>query len=162
MIQRCQWHKRENVVSYLPKSQQALWRRKLQQAYEKPTYAEAQTALHRIRQGLRLLNASAVASLDEGMKEILTLHRLGVFSGLGISLKTTNCLASVLAQVARRTGKVCRWRNSDQKQRWVASALLDIEPKLHRIKGYRHLPLLRAALQGEIRGQSPATGDQVA
>jgi len=34
----------------------------------------------------------------------------------------------------------------------VASALLDIEPRLRRIKGYRHLPTLRAALQGEIRG----------
>ncbi len=29
-VQRCQWHKRENVVSYLPKAQQAIWRRRLQ------------------------------------------------------------------------------------------------------------------------------------
>ena len=28
-IQRCQWHKRENVLSYLPKSRHAEWRRKL-------------------------------------------------------------------------------------------------------------------------------------
>jgi len=162
MIQRCQWHKRENVVSYLSKSQQASWRRKLQVAYEKPTYAEAKEALLHCRKELRLINASAVTSLDEGMEETLTLHRLGLFSALGASLKTTNCLESVLSQVARRTGKVCRWRNSDQKQRWVASALLDIEPKLRRIRGYRHLPLLRAALQREIRGESPATGDQAA
>ena len=161
-IQRCQWHKRENVVSYLPKSQQALWRRKLQEAYEKPTYIVARAALQRIRQELRLINASAVASLEEGMEETLTLHRLGVFPTLGISLKTTNCLESLMAQIGQRTGKVDRWRNSDQKQRWVASALLDIEPRLRRIKGYRHLPTLRAALQGEIRGQSPARGDQVA
>jgi len=161
LVQRCQWHKRENVVSYLPKSQQALWRRKLQKAYEKPTYTEAQAALHRCRQELRLLNSSAVASLDEGMEETLTLHRLGVFPQLGLSLKTTNCLESLMSQVGQRTGKVDRWRNSDQKQRWVASALpvcvprtgrLDIEPRLRRIKGYRHLPTLRAALQGEIRG----------
>ena len=158
---QAEWHKRENVVSYLPKSQQALWRRKLQKAYEKPTYTEAQAALHRCRQELRLLNSSAVASLDEGMEETLTLHRLGVFPQLGLSLKTTNCLESLMSQVGQRTGKVDRWRNSDQKQRWVASALpvcvprtgrLDIEPRLRRIKGYRHLPTLRAALQGEIRG----------
>jgi transposase-like protein len=161
-IQRCQWHKRENVLSYLPKSQQALWRRKLQVAYEKPTYTEARTALLRCRQELRLLNASAVASLDEGMEETLTLHRLGGFPQLGLSLKTTNCLESLMSQVGQRTDKVDRWRNSDQKQRWVASALLDIEPKLHRIQGYRHLPSLRAALQEEIRRQSPATEDQVA
>ncbi|MBU1149384.1 MAG: hypothetical protein KJ800_00355 [Proteobacteria bacterium] len=72
------------------------------------------------------------------------------------------CLESLMSQVGQRTDQVDRWRNSDQKQRWVASALLDIEPRLRRIKGYRHLPTLRAALRGEIRGQSPATEDQVA
>jgi len=162
LIQRCQWHKRENIVSYLPKSQQAAWRRKLQVAYEKPTYTEAQAELQRCRQELRLLNISAVASLDEGMEETLTLHRLGLFSGLGASLKTTNCLESLLSQVARRTGKVCRWRNSDQKQRWVASALLDIEPRLRRVKGYRHLPLLRTMLQAGIQAKERMSQDCVA
>ena len=161
-IQRCQWHKRENVVSYLPKSQQLLWRRKLQGAYEKPTYWEAQTALQRIRQELRLINVSAVASLDEGMEETLTLHRLGVFPQLGLSLKTTNCLESLISQVGQRTDKVDRWRNSEQKQRWVASALLDIEPRLRRIKGYRHLPLLRDALRREREGKEVALEHAVA
>jgi len=68
---------------------------------------------------------------------------------LGRSLKTTNCLESIMAQVGQRTDKIDHWRRSDQKQRWVATALLDIEPRLRRIKGYRHLPLLRAALQRE-------------
>ena len=53
--------------------------------------------------------------------------------------------------VGQRTDKVDRWKNSDQKQRWVASALLDIEPRLRRIKGYRHLPVLRAALKSALR-----------
>ncbi|MDP2969755.1 MAG: hypothetical protein Q8P64_11200 [Deltaproteobacteria bacterium] len=43
--------------------------------------------------------------------------------------------------------KVDHWKNSHQRQRWVATALLDIEPRLRRIKGYRHLPALRQALQ---------------
>ncbi len=150
-VQRCQWHKRENVLRYLPKAQQATWRRKLQAAYERPTYPEAKAALLRLRQELRLLNESAVKSLDEGFEETLTLHRLGVFRVLGSSLKTTNCLESLNAQVGAYTDKVDRWRTSDQKQRWVATALLDIEPHLRRIKGYRHLPLLHAALQQEIR-----------
>ena len=149
LVQRCQWHKRENVVGYLPTAQQAAWRRKLQAAYEQPRYPEAQAALHRLRQELRLVNASAVTSLDEGLEETLTLHRLGLFEALGRSLKTTNCLESIMVQVGQRTDKIDRWRTSDQKQRWVATALLDIEPRLRRIKGYRHLPLLRAALQRE-------------
>ncbi len=37
--------------------------------------------------------------------------------------------------------------NSEQKHRWVATALLDIEPRLRRVRGYRFLPQLRAALE---------------
>ena len=150
VVQRCQWQKRENVLAYLPRGQQVPWRRKLQAAYERPSYAEAKAALLRCRQDLRLLNESAVTSLDEGVEETLTLHRLGVFGTLGTSLKTTNGLESLLALVGRRTDRISRWRTSDQKQRWLAAALLDSEPRLRRIKGFRALPLLRSALQAEV------------
>lgn len=159
LVQRCQWHKRENVVSYLPKGQQTRMRRKLQAAYEQLTYEGARAALGRVRQELALMNRSAVRSLEEGLEETLTLHRLGLFPALGASLKTTNCLESLMALVGQRTDKVDRWRNSDQKQRWVASALLDIEPRLRRIKGYRHLPALRAAL-GSALGLEPKAHKQ--
>ncbi|MDR7460491.1 MAG: hypothetical protein QN139_11955, partial [Armatimonadota bacterium] len=66
---------------------------------------------------------------------------------LGQSLKSTNMLESILAQVEQRTGKVDYWKTSDQKQRWLATALLDIEPRLRRMRGYRALPKLRRALQ---------------
>jgi len=151
VVQRCQWHKRENVVRYLPKAQQAPWRRRLQQAYERSTYAEAKAALLRLRQELRPVNLSAVHSLEDGLEETLTLHRLGVFATLGGSFKTTNCLESLNAQLGQLADKVDRWRTSDQKHRWVASALLAIEPRLRRIKGYRHLAMLRDALQAEPR-----------
>ncbi len=146
VVQRCQWHKRENVLRYLPPSPQAGWRRKLQAAYEQPTYAEAKAALDALQRELRRVNLSAAESLTEGLEETLTLHRLGLFPQLGLSLKTTNCIESLLAHVGQRTDKVDRWVNSEQKQRWVATALLDIEPRLRRIRGYRFLPQLRAAL----------------
>jgi transposase-like protein len=155
-IQRCQWHKRENVVSYLPKGQQARWRAKLQHAYEQPTYEQAKGELDKLQRELRLLNDSAVRSLQEGLEETLTLHRLGVFGELGLSLKTTNILESIMAQVEDRVGKVDRWQNSLQKQRWLATALLDIEPRLRRIRGYRALPKLRQALQRTMRKEATA------
>lgn len=161
-VQRCQWHKRENVVAYLPPSQQAPWRRTLQAAYEKPTYAEAKAALLRCRRELGLLNESAVRSLDEGLEETLTLHRLGLFRELGLSLKTTNCLESLNSLVEQRVAKVDHWRSSDQKQRWLAAALLDIEPRLRRIKGFRALPLLRRALLAEVQGEEGAETIQAA
>jgi putative transposase len=151
LLQRCQWHKRENVLAYLPERHRPTFRRKLQAAYEHPTYEAAKRALGKLRAELTLLNASAAASLDEGFEETLTLHRLGLFSELGISLKTTNILESIHARVEDRTARVDHWRNSEQKQRWLATALLDLEPRLRRIKNYRSLPLLREALKRHVQ-----------
>jgi transposase-like protein len=156
VLQRCQWHKRENVLQYLPDRHRPAFRRKLQAAYEQPTYEAAKRALGKIRAELVLLNASAAASLDEGLDETLTLHRLGVFSELGTSLKTTNALESIHARVESRIAKVDHWRNSEQKQRWLATALLDLEPRLRRIKNFRALPQLREALTRQINGAKKA------
>jgi transposase-like protein len=119
-------------------------------AYEQPTYEEARGSLLRIRSELKEKNLSAMKSLEEGFEETLTLHRLGLFKELGTSLKTTNLIESINAGLGQRTDKVDYWRNSDQKQRWVASALLDLEKGLRRIKGYKSLPLLREALKKKI------------
>ncbi len=154
LVQRCQWHKRENVVSYLSKSKQDTMRKKLQQAYEKPTYKEAFEHIRTCRQELSVLNQSAVRSLDEGLEETLTLHKLNVFCELGISLKTTNCIESLNSQISRYIKRVTYWKNSNQKQRWMAAALLEIESRLRRIKGYKSLPLLRSAIQKELKLKS--------
>jgi hypothetical protein len=62
------------------------------------------------------------------VEQTVTLHRLGLAGTLGVSLRTTNGLESIFAQVERRTAKVDHWRTSAQKQRCMAAALLDIEP----------------------------------
>jgi transposase-like protein len=152
-VQRCQFHKRENVLGYLSKERQAEYRRKIQGAYEEPAYDDARNRLLTIRRELRTINLSAVTSLDEGFEETLTLHRLGLFEELGISLKTTNLLENINSSLERLTGRVCRWRTSDQRQRWVGTALLKIEPGLRRIKGYQHLPALRLAMKATARRQ---------
>lgn len=149
-IQRCQWHKRENVVSYLPKHEQPAWRRKLQAAYAHPTYGDAKRALERLHRELRLRNESAADSLAEGLDETLTLHRLNVFPELGVSFKTTNLIESVMSRLEARTRRVTHWRTSDQKMRWCAAALGAMERPFRRVKHYRQLPLLKLALQNKL------------
>ena len=151
VVQRCQWHKRENVVSYLAKTEQPLWRQRLQRAYHRPEYDEAVAALRQLHGELEDRNQSAARSLTEGFDETLTLHRLGLYGVLGRSLKTTNCLESINALVEERCAKVDRWQNSSQRHRWLATALVDIEPRLRKVMGYRHLPKLRDALQRELK-----------
>ena len=151
-VQRCHWHKRENVLGYLPTGLKPVFKRKMSAAYEKPTYTAAKAALQRIQAELAEVNASAAASLDEGLEETLTLHRLGLFQALGRSFKTTNCIENVNALIGQRTDKVDCWRNADQKHRWLATTLLDIEPRLRTVSGYEHLPRLRAALEVRMKG----------
>jgi len=150
LVQRCQWHKRENVLKYLPKGKQSGIRKKLQRAYEEPIYEDAKRELLKVKEELHLINQSAVKSLEEGFEETLTLHKLGLFNELGISLKTTNCIESVMAQIGQKTDKVDYWKNSNQKHRWMATALLDLEPRLRKIKGYKYLHLLKLALKKEL------------
>ena len=147
LVQRCQWHKRENVVSYVAKREQPVWRQRLQHAYTRPEYDEALAALQSLQHELEDRNQSAAGSLAEGLDETLTLHRLGVYGLLGRSLKTTNGLESINALIEERCAKVDHWQHSSQRQRWLATALLDIEPRLRKVMGYRHLPRLRDALK---------------
>jgi len=153
-VQRCQWHKRENVVSYLAKQDQPQWRRKLDAAYAQLTYGDAKRALDQVHRELRVVNESAAMSLLEGLEETLTLHRLNVFRELGVSFRTTNLIESVMARLAAKTRRVTRWTTSDQKLRWCASALRAMEKQFRRVKQYRHLPLLKQALQNTL---SPTT-----
>jgi putative transposase len=147
VIQRCQWHKRENVMSYLPKIHKSRMRKKLQRAYELPTYKEAKAALVVIGKELKLMNESAARSLEEGLEETLTLHKLDMFDELGRSFKTTNCIESFNRQLEIYTGRVSYWKNSNQRQRWLATAVLEIEPRLNKVQGHRHLAQLREVMK---------------
>ena len=150
LVHRCQWHKRENVVRYLATREQAVWRPRLQRAYNRPLYTEALGALKALRRELEDRNQSAASRLAEGL-ETLTLHRLGLYGVLGRSLKTTNCLESVNALVEERWAKVDHWQKSSQRHRWLATALLDIEPRRRKVMGSRHRPTLRAAVKRALK-----------
>jgi putative transposase len=138
------------VVSYLAKQEQPTWRRNLEAAYAQPVYADAKRALDRLYHELRMANESAAASLAEGLDETLTLHRLNVFPAIGVSFRSTNLIESVMARLEAKTHRVTRWRTSDQKLRWCASALWATERQFRRVKAYRALPLLKQALQRTI------------
>jgi transposase-like protein len=149
IIQRCQWHKTENVISYLPQRRQDEVKRKMRLAYASETYEQAKRKLGALKNELRLMNQSAANSLEEGLEETLMLHRLGVFKELGISFKTTNMIESVFSQVGQFTDRVDCWKNSSQRQRWLAASLLEIEKRLRKVKGYKHLPMLRQKMESQ-------------
>jgi len=150
VIQRCHYHKTENVISYLPKGLQMIWRAKLRAAYRQTKYEAAVRALEKLVAELHNINPSAEASLKEGQEETLSLHKLGLYAELGKSLSSTNCIESVMSQLGQYTDKVDRWRGGSHIQRWAAVGLLALEPRLQKTRGFRYLNLLRAQLQQEI------------
>lgn len=150
VIPRCQWHKRENVVSYLREGMQDLYRKRIQQAYRESDYTLAKAQLLTIGEELKKMNLSAARSLEEGLEETLTLHRLKLADTFSRSFATTNCIESLNAQISKYTHKVKRWMDSEQRYRWVISALMEIEQRLHKINGFRQLHLLADAIEKHI------------
>ena len=150
-VQRCQWHKRENVISYLPEKEQDIYRGKLQRAYSEPEYETAKRRLYEIRNELVKINRSAAKSLEEGLEETLTMHKLGLVEELGRSFTTTNLIENLNSQLMKYLRRIKRWTNAEMKSRWVAVALVEIEGKMRRVNNYEKLHLLRAALKSELK-----------
>jgi len=103
-------------------------------------YAEAKTELQKIFRQLKRVNPSAARSLEEGLEQTLTVHRLSVGELLRRSLTNTNPIESCLSTVERVTRNVKRWHAGDQALRWTATGLLEAERKFRKVKGFRELP----------------------
>ena len=107
-VQRCQIHKRRNVKEYLPENCQKDYDRPMRNAYAMTHYAEAKEALQKIFRQLERINPSAARSLEEGLEETLTVHRLCIGGVLRRKLATTNPIESCLSTVQRVAQNVKR------------------------------------------------------
>ena len=152
-VQRCQLHKRRNVAEYLPKGTQSDYDRRIRNAYAMTGYAEAKAELQKIFRQLERVNPSAAHSLEEGLEETLTVHRLGVGELLRRSLANTNPIESCLSTVERVARNVKRWHAGDQALRWTATGLLEAERKFRKVKGFRELPALQRKLNPALTEQ---------
>jgi transposase-like protein len=159
-ILRCQLHKRRNIVGRFADEEQAGWDRRLANAYDLRSYREAKAALLRIHDELGRVNPSAARSLEEGLEETLTLHRLKVPVELWKTLRSTNVIESAFSIVRKVCRNVKRWRPGNQIERWVGSGPSVAEKQFRRIDGHRALPGLLAALEADLK--QPKTNARVA
>ena len=139
-IQRCQVHKRRNVLDHLTNEQKPGIAKRLHAAYALEDYATAKQALNKLHRELMDLNPSAARSLGEGMEETLTVHRLHVPMQLRKTLASTNVIESAFSTVERVCRNVKRWHDGDQRERWVGSGLLVAQKQFRRIIGYKQIP----------------------
>jgi len=147
VIQRCQVHKRRNVLDHLTEEQKPAVAKKLNAAYALEDYAAAKQALNTLHRELMDLNPSAARSLGEGMEETLTVHRLHLPLQLRKTMASTNVIESAFSIVEQVCKNVKRWHGGDQRERWVGSGLLVAENQFRRITGYKQLPTLIRELE---------------
>ena len=152
-VQRCQIHKRRNVKEHLPKSAQGDYDRRIRNAYALTEYAAAEAELEKIFRQLERINPSAARSLEEGLEETLTVHRLGVGPLLRRTLASTNAIESCFSIVEKVARNVKRWRAGDHALRWTATGLLEAEKKFRKVKGYRELELLHRRMNPSLTQQ---------
>lgn len=146
LVQRCQVHKRRNVLEHLPETMRPRVRRVLDEAYGLPDATLAKRRLLQLAAGLEHSHPGAAASLREGLDETLTLQRLGVTGALYRTLRSTNAIENLNGLVGRFVRNVRRWRNGRMLVRWIAAGLRESTRSFRRLRGHRDLPALVRAL----------------
>ena len=128
----------------------------LHAAWRAADYDKALDLLQQTARWLDKLNPDAAASLREGLEETLTVVRLKLPDRLRRTLATTNPIESAFHTTRLLTNRVKRWRDGNMKLRWCTAGLLRAEENFRRIKGYRELPQLTAALTATLASQRHA------
>src|SRR5271168_3601431 len=146
-IQRCQVHKRRNVLDHLSDDDKPTVAQKLNAIYAMEDYMAAKTALDGLHHELMHLNPSAARSLGEGLDETLTVVKLHVPEQLRKSLASTNLIESAFSIVETVCRNVKRWHGGDQRERWIGSGLLIAQKQFRRVRGHKQIPELLRVLE---------------
>jgi transposase-like protein len=146
VIQRCQVHKKRNVLSYLPESEQANVSLAMTTAYREFEYGKAKASLELLADNLAYRYPKAADSLREGLEETLTAHRLKLPGLLRQTLSSTNAMESANSGCMGIIRRVCNFKNGAMTLRYAAAGFLEAERGFRRIKGYKQIPILQNAL----------------
>ena len=155
-VQRCTLHKRRNVADHLPDKEKAWVDAKLVKAFNHP---DPEVGLRNAKHLANLLDKAhpgAANSLREGLEDMFTVSRLGIDGTLAKTLVTSNPVESMIS-IARTTNRnVTRWRDGHMVLRWTAAGMLNAERSFRRIKGYKQMPQLVAALHRRAHPEATA------
>lgn len=147
LLQRCQEHKKRNVLDALPQSKRESVKRALNTAYQTEDPVRAKRLLANLARSLADPHPGAAAALCEGLAEVLTIKRLALGApSLERTLSTTNVIENLIGQVRELSRRVKRWRGGKMILRWSAAGVLEAQRHFRRIRGYRAMGALVAAL----------------
>lgn len=147
LVQRCQEHKRRNVIDHLPEDMHASVNRAMRDAWSSHDDKLARKQLMRLAGSLQARHPGAAASLREGLEDTLTLQELGISGALYRTLRTTNPIENLNGSIAHYSRNVRRWKDASMILRWVASALDDASGRFRKLRGHAEMSTLLNALE---------------
>jgi transposase-like protein len=147
LVQRCQVHKLRNVLDHLPERQRPWVKAILHRAYRSAESATAKRLLQDLARRLEVEHPSAAESVREGLEETLTILALRLSDALWRSLSTTNAAESLISRTRHVKRHVTRWRGGPMVLRWAAAGVLEAVKGFRRLKGFKDMPRLVAALR---------------
>ena len=150
LIHRCQAHKIRNVEDQLPETMRPSVRHTMLEAYRCRNITRARRILTNLARRLRDDHPGAVASLEEGLDETLTVMAFGLPVWLERTLSTTNAIENLVGSVRNLGARVKRWRNGRMIVRWTATALIEAQKHFHRVRDHQGLKILVAALNQRL------------
>jgi transposase-like protein len=151
LVQRCQEHKRRNVLDHLPEHLHASVRRAMRDAWHSTDPVLAKRQLERLANSLAKPHPGAAASLREGLAETLTLITLGIDGALYRTFRTTNPIENLNGLIAHYTRNVKRWRDGEMVLRWIGTALHEASGGFRAVRGFRDMKRIVAALEQHLQ-----------
>jgi len=156
LIQRCQVHKKRNVLDHLPDSEKEAAAHEITLAYQEFEEENAKKKLEFLAHRLEYRYPAAAASLREGLDETLTVHRLGIGGLLRETLASTNALESANSLCRQTVRNASNIQDGAMAIRHAVAGFCEAERHFHRVRGYRDIHILIAAIR---RLTSPPDGD---
>jgi putative transposase len=150
VIARCQLHKLRNVQDRLPQKLRSVVAKRMRAAYHAQTALDAQAELETLAGELERTHPGAAASLREGLAETLTVLRLGVPPTLARTLRSTNCVESMIEICRDHSRNVKHWQDGTMALRWCAAGMVEAGKQFRRVNGHLHLRALRTALERHV------------
>jgi transposase-like protein len=159
IVQRCQVHKRRNVEDHLPEDMKKRVGRTISAAYHSDNAPRAKRMLEALARQLEKKHPAAAASLREGLDETLTVVRFGLPAGLRRTLATTNPIEFINGRIRKTTHNVTKWESGEMVLRWLAVALDEASKTFRKVRDYKGMPKLVAALRAHDESIKPSTVD---
>jgi len=154
VIARCQLHKIRNVADKLPDHLASTVTKRMRAAYHAESALLAEAQLEALAKELERTHPGAAGSLREGLAETLTVLRLGVSPTLARTLRSTNCIESMISIARTHSSNVKNWQNGNMAMRWCAAGMIEARGQFRRVNGHLHLPALRAALDAQVAAET--------